>query len=125
MVEIIGIIIIALIMGVFITNLIEPPKDLKVKIIKKCTKKPHLDCPLVIVKNPRGGFTSYGHSQCCKIVDQYKAMNKLGALMQPGDECGEIKMSKSFHEQCVKTYAKTQALYSDGPLTEPEAERNK
>lgn len=89
---------------------------------RKCSKKPHLDCPLMTSIGSRGNLHSTGHLQCCKVIDQYKAANKMGVMMEPGVDYNGMSITQGYQDQCKRLYDRVQALYSDGPLTDSKSE---
>lgn len=83
--------------------------------LNPCSKDPTKKCPYRVEITSRGGMRSYNHLQCCKVIDQYKAMNNMIANAKPGKSYGEFSFSKEIIEEAKKDNDKIQAVDSSGP----------
>jgi len=96
-----------------------------------CKKQPDKECAYKVTF-VNGRMKASGHFQCCKVLDQLKAMNRLACNTPPGasvdigqpqsfvsmDGSGpitNISFSKSVHEQALRRKEFWENLDTSGP----------
>lgn len=84
-------------------------------IKRHCEKNPDKICPYEVTYDFNGGMHASGHLGCCKVIDQYKALNDMIASAKPGKPVGEFVFGADIIKQAKDQKEELDKIDSSGP----------